>query len=291
MYGAVDQDEALRAVRHAIDCDINIFDVSPYYGDTLAEARLGEALRGYRDDVVLSTKCGRYGVDDFDFSPERITAGLEDSLRRLKTDRVDLLLAHDVEFWPVERIVGETLPAMRRLRAEGKAQYIGVSGYPLGSLVRVLEESRRYGGVDVVLTYCHHNALVRDIDLELVPVALKHGVGIVNASPMHMGVLGGKPIPSWHPAEAAVKAVGAAFAAKCREFGLDPGAAALAMSIDHDDIATTLCGMSTKTQVDGNCAALRLVIPKDLARELEAVVGPVRNRLWGSGLVGNYMSG
>ena len=91
VYGTVTASAAERAVAGAIDRGINLFDVSPYYGLTLAEARLGQALEGKRSKIFLGTKCGRYGVDEFDFSGETLTRNFEQSLCRLKTDYVDLL--------------------------------------------------------------------------------------------------------------------------------------------------------------------------------------------------------
>src|SRR5580658_6798296 len=90
--------EAERAVHCAIDLGINYFDVAPYYGRTLAETRLGAALVGRRDRVVLATKCGRYDVAKFDFSTARIRRSIDESLERLRTDYLDVFLAHDIEF-------------------------------------------------------------------------------------------------------------------------------------------------------------------------------------------------
>jgi L-galactose dehydrogenase len=98
VFGNTDPAEGKRAVHLAIDGGINFFDVSPYYGLTLAEERLGNALAGYRDKILLATKCGRYGADRFDFSAARVTTSINESLARLRTDYVDLLQAHDVEF-------------------------------------------------------------------------------------------------------------------------------------------------------------------------------------------------
>lgn len=124
-FGITDPEEGERAVHLAIDEGINFFDVSPYYGLSLAEFRLGAALRGRRSKVVLSTKCGRYGTNEFDFSARRVCSSIDDSLRRLNTDYVDLLCAHDIEFSDLRQIVEETVPAMRRLQEQGKARYIG----------------------------------------------------------------------------------------------------------------------------------------------------------------------
>ena len=126
VFRLTDPAEGVAAVHFAIDRGINFFDVSPYYGMTVAESRLGEALEGYRDRVVLATKCGRYGDDEFDFSAPTVITRFEDSLRRLRTDHVDLLQAHDVEFGDVNQIVNETIPALRKLQQQGKARYVGI---------------------------------------------------------------------------------------------------------------------------------------------------------------------
>ncbi len=141
VYGTTDPSEGRRAVHSAIENGINFFDSSPYYGVTLSEERLGEALVGRRDKVVLATKCGRYGLAAFDFSAARLTASIDESLRRLRTDRIDLLQAHDVEFGDVEQVIHETVPAMRRIQEQGKARYIGITGYPLKTLLRIAERS------------------------------------------------------------------------------------------------------------------------------------------------------
>jgi L-galactose dehydrogenase len=132
VYGTTEPSEGKRAVHSAIESGINFFDSSPYYGLTLSEERLGEALVGWRDKVVLATKCGRYGLDGFDFSAARVTASIDESLRRLQTDHVDLLQAHDVEFGDVDQIIHETVPAMRKIQEQGKARYIDVSSTLVG---------------------------------------------------------------------------------------------------------------------------------------------------------------
>lgn len=93
-YGRVDPIEGMQAVHYAIEQGINYFDVAPYYGRTLAETRLGQALIGHRDKVILATKAGRHGdgvETGFDFSAKGIIRSLEDSLLRLKTDYIDIL--------------------------------------------------------------------------------------------------------------------------------------------------------------------------------------------------------
>ena len=282
-FGAIDPAEGERAVHYAVERGINFFDVSPYYGLTLAETRLGMALRGQREQVVLSTKCGRYGAAEFDFSPARIRAGLEESLGRLQTDHVDVLLAHDVEFGDLDFVIQETIPAMRDLQKEGKAKAIGVSGYPLGALRRVMEAVP----LDVVLSYCRYNLLLADMDTELAPVAERLGVGLINASPLHMGILGGRAVPAWHPAEPEVQAAGAKFAEACGEFGLNPAAVALRFCVGYEGAASTLVGIASCKQVDENLEALTMVVPEALEARIEGILGPVRGRVWMSGRAEN----
>ncbi|MGB6607091.1 MAG: aldo/keto reductase, partial [Atribacterota bacterium] len=122
-FGSIVPEEGKRAVDYAIDQGINYFDVSPYYGRTLAEKRLGEFLKGKRDKIILATKVGRYGIslpDGFDFSAQRIIKSVEESLQRLKTDYIDVFQIHDIEFGKKKQIIEESLPAMLKLKKQGK---------------------------------------------------------------------------------------------------------------------------------------------------------------------------
>src|SRR5687768_11255044 len=133
-FGPTDVDEGVRAVHLAIDRGINFFDVSPYYGRTLAEKRLGRALEGRRDKAILATKVGRYGrePEECDYSASRVVASVEGSLQRLRTDHVDVLQVHDVEnVAEPDQIVEETIPAMRELQRRGKCRAVGITGLPL----------------------------------------------------------------------------------------------------------------------------------------------------------------
>jgi L-galactose dehydrogenase len=288
VFGEMTADGAHRTVQYAIDCGINFFDVSPYYGETLAEERLGDALAGRRGDVVLATKCGRYGTTHFDFSASTITREFEASLRRLKTDSVDLLQVHDVEFGPIEQILHETLPAMRHLQEQGKVRFIGVTGYWPGLLARILERANLEGTpVDTVLNYCHSNLLADDMDSDLTPVAMRFVVGLVNASPLHMGLLSGGRIAEWHPAPRAVKDAAAKIVDLCRANEVRPAVAALKHCLNHPFVATTLVGFRSVTEVDDALYALENEIPPELLRQIFELARPVHNVSWSSGLPEN----
>jgi L-galactose dehydrogenase len=277
------------AVHLALDSGINFFDVSPYYGLTLAEARLGEALEGRRGEAILATKCGRYGGSEFDFSAGTITAGFEESLKRLRTDYVDLLQAHDVEFGHVDQIVNETLPAMRRLQEQGKARYIGITGYSLRNLMEIAGKAGREGqGVDSILSYCRYNLLITDLDAELVPFAKEHGIGVINASPLHMGIITEKGAPEWHPAPQAVRDVGQKIVAVCKARGVDASEVALKFCLEYAGAASTLVGLSSRAHVERNLKAMEMTLDAELMREIAEVVAPVKDLTWPSGLEENY---
>ena len=139
LFGPVPLDHGLRTVQEAIELGINLFDTSPYYGD--GEERLGIALRGRRDEVLISTKAGRYPGEVFDFSPTRIRDSLHNSLRLLRTDYVDVFFLHDVDFVDIDGIAAESIDTAQDLKAEGKCRIIGTSGYGLGAAKRIILEA------------------------------------------------------------------------------------------------------------------------------------------------------
>jgi L-galactose dehydrogenase len=284
VFGPIDAMEGARAVHLAIDEGINFFDVSPYYGQTLAEERLGNALRGKRDKVVLATKCGRYGPREFDFSARRVRFSLEESLRRLHTDQVDLLQAHDVEFGDTEQIIQETIPVMRRLQEEGKVRYIGITGYPLKVLVRIAESVP----VDCILNYCHYNLLNEDMDSGLMPFAERHGIGVINASPLHMGMLTEHGAPDWHPALPEIRSAVQKAWLFCREHKVDLTELALRFCFDYLRVASTLVGMCTTEQVRRNLHALQSPADEEMLAKVKTILAPVSNLVWPSGRPENH---
>ena len=279
VFGITDPKEGERAVQLAVDRGINFFDVSPYYGLTLAEERFGCALRGKRQKILLATKCGRYGVEEFDFSRNRVREGLEESLRRLKTDYVDLLQAHDVEFGDVNQIIGETIPEMRRLQQEGKARFIGITGYPLNVLRRIAEAVE----VDTILSYCRYNLVTTDMDAVLTPFARERQIGMMNASPMMMGILTVQGPAAWHPAPPQVRELALKAAILCNRCGVSLSLIALHFCLRHAYVSSTLTGMSTAEEVEKNLSALCLQIDESQLEEIRAILAPVFNTVWPSG--------
>ena len=283
VFQTVELGECQRAVDTAIAGGINFFDVSPYYGNTLAEERLGQTLTSKRQSIYLATKCGRYGSNDFDFSRNRILASIDESLIRLQTDYVDLLQAHDIEFGHARQIIEETIPALQSIKAQGKARFVGITGYQL----RMIAALATSYPIDAVLSYCRSDLLIDDMDKLLLPAIEPLGIGLINASPLHMGLLAPAEPPAWHPAPLAVKQAARNIVVLCQEHGIAASQVALRYCLNHPYAATTLIGMATADQVERNLQALVLQLDPALMLKIQAVAEPVRNIVWPSGLPEN----
>lgn len=283
VYGAVDPAIGIRAVHAALDLGINVIDVSPYYGMTLAETVLGKALKGIpRERYYLSTKVGRYGFDDFDFSPARVASGLNQSLRRLGVDYVDTLLCHDIEFGSLDSIVHETLPALRELQAQGKARFIGVSGLPLKIYPYVLERAP----LDVILSYCHYALNDNSLD-SIVPYLQSKHVGIMNAAPTGMGLLTESGPPPWHLASPEIKNACAQAVAFCRERGVNIVELAIQFALANPNLATTFVGSAHADEVASNVRWSEQPPDSELLAEVRKILAPIHNGSWQSGRLEN----
>ena len=186
--------KAKHLVSKAIDLGINYFDVAPYYGATKAETILGQSLPKNKENLILSTKVGRYGLNSFDFSKKTIQNSLEASLKRLKTDHINIIFCHDIEFVSKEIILNEAIPTLETLKQKGYLSHIGISGYPLNNL----ETISSHPEVNIVLSYGHYNLLNQTL-MKNIQNFEKNNVDIINASPFCMGLLTHSNCPDWHP--------------------------------------------------------------------------------------------
>ena len=279
VFRPVDEAEGIRAVQTALDLGINLIDVSPYYGLTRAETVLGKALKEIpRDQYYLATKVGRYGDDLFDFSAKRVTASVDESLARLNVDYVDIIQCHDIEFGDLDQVVNETLPALRKLEEGGKVRFVGVTGLPLKIFRYMLERAE----LDTILSYCHHSLNDTALDA-LVPDLKVKQVGIINASPLSMGLLSDRGAPDWHPASAEIKAACARAAAFCRERGTDLSKLALQFSVAHPDLATTLVGTASPENMAKNVRWVEEPMDLDLLAQVMQMLESIHNKTWPSG--------
>ncbi|KAL3576245.1 hypothetical protein D5086_021528 [Populus alba] len=280
VFGPVSEHDAISSVREAFDLGINFFDTSPYYGGTLSEKMLGKGLKALgvpRNEYIVSTKCGRY-VEGFDFSAERVTKSIDESLARLQLDYVDILQCHDIEFGSLDQIANETIPALQKLKEAGKIRFIGITGLPLSVFTYVLDRVPP-GTVDVILSYCHYS--VNDSTLvDLLPYLKSKGVGVISASPLAMGLLTENGPPEWHPASAELKSACQAAAAFCKAKGKNISKLAMQYSLANKDISSVLVGMNSVRQVRENVyAATELATfgkDQETLSEVEAILSPFK---------------
>ena len=136
----------------------------------------------------------------------------------------------------MRQIVEETIPAMRKLQQQGKTRYVGITGYSLRNLIDIASQVE----VDSILTYCRYNLMITDLEDSLLPFAKQHGIGVINASALHMGILTQRGAPNWHPAPADVRETGKKIVDHCLAHGADASEVALKFCFDHRDVASTL---------------------------------------------------
>src|SRR3984885_7945264 len=216
-FRPVDLGEALKSVRVALDLGMNFIDTSPFYGRGMSECLLGVALRGVpRDSYLLGTKLGRYDRAHFDFSAKRVVESVDVSLHRMGVDHLDIVLCHDIEFVEMSQVIEETLPALRKVRDQGKVRFLGVSGYPMKMFRYVLDQT----DLDVVLSYNHYT-LQNSMLADLVPYLKGRSVGIMNAAPFSARLLTTSPLPPWHKATPEVRAICRRAAEHCAARGVD----------------------------------------------------------------------
>jgi L-galactose dehydrogenase len=278
VFRSIDTTDGIAAVHTALDVGINLLDVSPYYGLTVAETVLGRALKGVdRDSYILATKVGRYGDAEFDFSAQRVVASAHESMTRLGVDHLDVLQCHDIEFGDLDQIVDETLPALEGLRDAGLVRFIGVTCFPVPALVSVARRHR----IDTVMSYCNYTIQNRNLEPWL-PDLDAEGIGVMNASPLGMGLLTNRGVPAWHLAPASVVAACAEAAALCAARGSDLAKLALQFAV-QGPFATTVVGSADPANVARNAAWIEEEIDVDLLRHVEALLAPVRDVGWSVG--------
>jgi len=285
VFKPIDEDQGIRTVHAALDQGINLIDVSPYYGLTKAETVLGKALASAsvpRDRYILSSKAGRYGEDTFDFSEARIVRSVDESLARLKTDYLDILHLHDIEFVPLGPVLEESIPTLQKLKQQGKIRFFGITGFPLKVFQTVLSQT----SVDVIISYCQYS-LNNNRLLELLPLLAQKGVGLINASPISMGLLSRQGAPNWHPATEEIKEACRRAAAYCDERGADLSKLAIQYAVHNAQIPTTLVGTANPANIEKNIAWIDEPIDLDLFQEVQERLRSIHNFIWSVGLPEN----
>jgi L-galactose dehydrogenase len=273
-FRKVDLNEALRSVHVALDAGMNFIDTSPFYGRGMSEVLLGIALRGVpRDRYLLGTKLGRYDGAHFDFTAKRVAESVDVSLHRLGVDHFDICLCHDIEFVPMQQIVDETLPALRKAQQQGKVRFVGVSGYPMKLFRFVLDQTH----LDVVLSYNQYTLQNTRFADELVPYLKAKGVGIMNAGPFSARLLTNAPLPEWLKEPENVKAAARKAAEYCAKKGVDIAQLALQFSIANPDITTTIAGSANPENIQKWAQWAAEPLDQQLLAEVHEIFRPVKN--------------
>ena len=279
--------ESIAAVEAAIDGGINFIDVSPYYGYYKAETVLGQALKGIaREKYYLSTKVGRYGEDGhntWDYSAERVRRSVYESMERLGVDHIDLINVHDIEFQAslpggLQKVADETLPALVALKGEGVVKHVGITDLQLENL-RWMVEHTEPGTVESVLNFCHY-CLCDDALADYMDFFESHGVGIVSASPLSMGLLTRRGVPAWHPAPKPLVEACAKAAAHCTAKGCAIERLAMQYSMSNTRIATTLFSSANPDNVRRNIEWGNEEPDWQLVDEVKNIIGEQQRVTW-----------
>lgn len=279
--------ESIKAVETAIEGGINFIDVSPYYGHYKAETVLGKALKIIpRDKYYLSTKVGRYGkdgVNTWDYSAKRVTDSVYESLERLNIDYIDIINVHDIEFHAalpggLQLVCDETLPALVELRKKGVVGHVGITDLQLKNLKWVIEHVED-GTVESILNFCHY-CLNDDELVDYLDFFESKGIGVINASPLSMGLLSKRGVPDWHPAPKPLVEVCAKAAQHCESKNYPIEKLAIQYSVSNPRIAGTLFSSANPDNVKRNIEWANEEADWQLVKEVQEIIGDQKRVSW-----------
>jgi aryl-alcohol dehydrogenase-like predicted oxidoreductase len=284
--GNTDVDEARRQVAMCLDAGINLIDTADVYSDGASEEIVGEVLSGRRDEVLVATKV-RFpmgpGPNDAGLSRHHVISGCEASLRRLRTDYIDLYQLHE---WDGRTPIEETLEALDLLVRAGKVRYVGLSNYAGWQLMKALGTP----GPRFVSEQIYYSLQARDAEYELIPAAVDQGLGVLVWSPLAGGLLSGKyrrdrtppsgsrQLSDWdeppvydqeklHDTVDVLVSVGEAH-------GVSAAQVALAWVLGRPAVTSVIIGARTGEQLADNLAAADLLLSDDERRRLDEVSAP-----------------
>lgn len=276
------ESEAVAAVHTAVEGGMNFIDVSPYYGHYKAETVLGKALREIqRDKYYLSTKVGRYGqdgVNTWDYSARRATESVYESMERLGVDHIDLINVHDIEFADLHQVVDETLPALVALREKGVVGHVGITDLQLENLQWVIDHVAP-GTVESILNFCHFT-LNDDKLLDYLDYFEQRGIGVINASPLSMGLLSRRGVPAWHPATKSLVDACRRAVEYCDAKGYPIEKLAMQYSVSEPRIATTLFSSANSENVAKNIVFVSEQPDWELIGEVKRIIGDQQRVSW-----------
>jgi aryl-alcohol dehydrogenase-like predicted oxidoreductase len=301
-WGNTDHDDSIRIIHRALDAGINFVDTADVYSRGESEEIVGKALAGgRRDNVVLATKVhGTMGDDPNEFGNSRrwIVREVENSLRRLKTDWIDLYQIHRPE---ADTDFDETLGALSDLVHAGKVRYIGSSTFPASQIVEAQWVAQRRGRERFVSEQPPYSILVREVEKDVLPTCLRHGMGVIPWSPLAGGWLSGRyrldievpqsrraqMIPGRYdmslPGNQRKLEAADALAKLAEENGMTLIELALAFVIRHPAVTAAIIGPRTMEHLESQLPAAEVTLSGEVLDRIDELVPPGVNLNPGDG--------
>jgi aryl-alcohol dehydrogenase-like predicted oxidoreductase len=281
--GRADKDTSIRVLHHAVENGITFMDTANVYTGTKSEEIIGEAFEGRRQDVILATKVGLKrgeGPNESGSSRQHIMLELEASLRRLRTDYIDLYQIHTFD---PKTPLDETLRALDDLVTSGKVRYVGASNYSAWQMMKSLAISKSQGLIQFVSVQPGYSLADRGVEREIVPFCLDQGIGLIPYFPLAGGILTGKysggSIPSGSLLEKNPNfaqrmdinrmELGDRVVKIASEIGTSATALSLAWLLHQPAVSTVIAGATREAQIDENLKALDLVLSEDVLQALD----------------------
>jgi aryl-alcohol dehydrogenase-like predicted oxidoreductase len=285
-WGRTDEAEARRMVDLCLDAGVTLFDTADVYSDGASETVLGSAIKGRRDAVLLSTKTGLPlgdGPQDWGASRSRLIRAVEESLRRLGTDHIDILQLHAFDAsTPAEEVMG----TLAMLIAAGKVRYAGISNYPGWQVMKAQAAADRNGWPRLVAHQVYYSLIGRDYEADLMPLGVDQGVGALVWSPLGWGRLTGKigrdrPVPAGsrlHDTEQFAPAVEAddlyrvidALELVAAETGKTVPQIAINWLLQRPTVASVIIGARNEAQLRDNLGAVGWTLTTEQITQLDA---------------------
>ena len=291
-WGNPDHDESIRIIHAALDAGINFIDTADVYGAGESEEIVGKALAGRRDDVVLATKFHNPMGEDLNQrgnSRRWIMRAVEDSLRRLGTDWIDVYQVHRPD---PSTDVEETLSALTDLVRQGKVRYIGSSTFPASQIVEAQVAARDRNLERFVTEQPPYSILVRGVEADVLPTCARHGIAVMCYSPLAGGWLSGR----WRKDTGQQESSRAGrlperfdlsnpynqrkldaveeLAQLAEQAGLTLIQLAIAFAASHPAITSPLIGPRTMEQLETQLAAADVVLSADVLDRIDEIVPP-----------------
>ncbi|MCU1455039.1 MAG: aldo/keto reductase [Acidimicrobiales bacterium] len=288
--GNTDVAEARRQIDQCLDAGVNLLDTADMYSSGLSEEIIGEVLHGRRGDLLLATKV-RFamgsGPNDAGLSRHHIIEACEASLRRLRTDHIDLYQVHQ---WDGLTPLDETLEALDHLVRSGKVRYVGASNYSAWHLMKALGISARDHLARFVSQQIHYSLIAREAEYELVPLSIDQGVGVLVWSPLAGGLLSGK-YRRGHEAPPGSRQLGdwgeppvrdqdllhdivEVLIRVAEEHEVSAAQVTLAWLLRKPAVTSLVIGARTSDQLADNLAAADLVLTDEQVARIDAVSAP-----------------